>query len=198
MNDTIEGIKQQLAQLKELHATGVLPDAEFAEGKATLERRILDLVLSAQPAPAAAPTASTNSVSSTSSTSASSATKPTAPVPAGTTAAKPSGLLLLGLAVGVVAIAAAGYLWKGTPPQSAAEGDAPQAQSADGQPAPHATNSDQIAAMTEKLAARLTDKADDVDRFDVLQVEQKGVRTTSRLLNLSDLNGRDRRPRDVD
>jgi len=54
MTNTIEGIKQQLAQLKELHATGVLPDAEFAEGKSTLERRILDLVLTAAPPPAAA------------------------------------------------------------------------------------------------------------------------------------------------
>ena len=35
MNPTIEGIKQQLAQLKELHASGVLPEAEFLEGKGT-------------------------------------------------------------------------------------------------------------------------------------------------------------------
>jgi cytochrome c-type biogenesis protein CcmH len=40
--------------------------------------------------------------------------------------------------------------------------------SADGQPAPHATNADQIAAMTEKLAARLKEKPEDVEGWSML------------------------------
>lgn len=160
MNPTIEGVKQQLAQLKELHASGVLPEAEFLEGKSTLERRILDMVLSGVPevapaAPAAAVQASTSAV----------AAPPSVPA---TGTAKPSGLLLAGLAVGVVAIAAAGYFWKGTPTPGAAEADSAQAVSADGKPAPHATNADQIAAMTEKLAQRLKDKPDDVEGWSML------------------------------
>ena len=156
MTNTIEGLKQKLAQLKELHATGVLPDAQFEEGKTTLERQILDLVLTGTPVAATAPAAA----------SAHAATPP--PVGATATAtAKPSGLLLAGLAVGVVAIAAAGYFWKGMP---TAQGEAEPAQmvSADGKPAPHATGAEQIAAMTDKLAQRLKEKPDDVEGWSML------------------------------
>jgi cytochrome c-type biogenesis protein CcmH len=165
MTNTIEGLKQKLAQLKELHATGVLPDAQFEEGKTVLERQILDLVLTGTPVSAPAPTAASAHVA------ASSPSPAPAPAPAGATAAvttvKPSGLLLAGLAVGVVAIAAAGYLWKGTP---TAQGEAEPAQmvSADGKPAPHATGAEQIAAMTEKLAQRLKEKPDDVEGWSML------------------------------
>ena len=44
MNNTIEALKQKLAQLKQLHASGVLSDEKFEEGKSQLERQILDLV----------------------------------------------------------------------------------------------------------------------------------------------------------
>ena len=155
MTDTIDTLKQQLAQLKELHATGVLPDAQFEEGKATLERRILDLVLSgpAVAAPQAKPAQAKAAVAA-----------PAAPAP--DAAAKPSGLLLAALVVGVLAIAGGGYLWKGMPSQGQAE--APQAMSADGKPAPHATGADQIAAMTEKLSERLKAKPDDVEGWSML------------------------------
>ena len=151
--DTIESLKTQLAQLKELHATGVLPDAQFEEGKATLERRILDLVLSgaaaaAQPAPEAkAPVAKAAEAATES-------------------AGKPSALLLAGLVVGVIAIAGGGYLWKGAPAQAPA--GMQQATSPDGKPAPHATGAEQIAAMTEKLAERLKAKPDDVEGWSML------------------------------
>lgn len=158
MTDTIETLKQQLAQLKELHATGVLPDAQFEEGKATLERRILDMVLSG-PA-AAAPQAKASPAKA-----APAAAAPVA-APAPEVAAKPSGLLLAALVVAVVAIAGGGYLWKGMPTQGSSE--APQAMSADGKPAPHATGAEQIAAMTEKLAERLKAKPDDVEGWSML------------------------------
>ena len=158
MNDTIEGIKQQLAQLKELHASGVLPEAEFLEGKATLERRILDLVLAGTPVVDAAPSISTAPPTAAASTQ---------PIPAAPVS-KPSSLLLVGLVVAVVAVAAGGYLWKGMPAAVPGATEGSQAVSADGQPAPHATNSDQIAAMTEKLAARLKDKPDDVEGWSML------------------------------
>jgi cytochrome c-type biogenesis protein CcmH len=154
MNNTIEALKQKLAQLKQLHASGVLPDEKFEEGKSALERQILDLVLSGAPASAAPQTAA-----------------PAKATPAdgaivGT--AKPSGLLMAGLAVGVVAIAAAGYFWKGTPTPQQGEAEQPQMLSADGKPAPHATGADQIAAMTEKLAQRLKEKPDDVEGWSML------------------------------
>jgi cytochrome c-type biogenesis protein CcmH len=157
MNDTIEGIKQQLAQLKELHASGVLPEAEFLEGKVTLERRILDLVLAGASVSAAAPAAT-----------APAATAPKAAALAPVPAAKPSGLLLVGLAVAVVAIAAGGYMWKGLPASGAGAAEGTQQAAADGSQPPHATNSDQIAAMTEKLAERLKSKPDDVEGWSML------------------------------
>ena len=144
MNDTLEGLKQKLAQLKALHASGVLPEQQFEEGKTALERQILDLVL-ATPAQANLPGATKI------------AAEPVA-------AAKPSGLLLGGLAVAIIAIAGAGYLWKGMP----APTEAAQTAAADGQAPQHSTNADQIAAMTEKLSARLKDKPDDVEGWSML------------------------------
>lgn len=167
MTNTIEGLKQKLAQLKELHASGVLPDDKFEEGKTTLERQILDLVLSGTPE-AAAPQAAAPVSAPAKAATAASATHAAAPSVAAA-AAKPSGLLLGGLAVGVVAIAAAGYFLIGRPPaQAQGEAEQPQMLSADGKPAPHATGADQIAAMTDKLAQRLKEKPDDVEGWSML------------------------------
>jgi cytochrome c-type biogenesis protein CcmH len=170
MNDTIESLKQKLAQLKELHASGVLPDAEFAEGKNTLERRILDLVLSGATAPASDATSAAVASSVPAAAPAKTAGSAAAPAAAPASAAKPSGLMLTGLAVAIVVLAAGGYLWKGMPAgattTAAAEG-AP-ATAADGTAAPHSTNTEQIAAMTEKLAERLKAKPDDVEGWSML------------------------------
>ncbi len=102
MDNPIETIKRQLSQLKELHETGVLPLAQYGEGKATLERRLLDHVLSGA---AVEPSAGV-------------ATAPVASVAAAVTASpqsKPSALMMAGLAVTVVALAGLGYWWKGSP-----------------------------------------------------------------------------------
>ena len=152
MNNTIEALKQKLAQLKQLHASGVLSDEKFEEGKSQLERQILDLVMSGATVEVPQSGASAKAT-------------PAAAATVGAT--KPSNLLLVGLAVGVVAIAAAGYFLIGKP---APQGDAeqPQMVSADGKPAPHATGADQIAAMTDKLAQRLKEKPDDVEGWSML------------------------------
>jgi cytochrome c-type biogenesis protein CcmH len=168
MTNTIEGIKQQLAQLKELHANGVLPEAEFLEGKATLERRILDLVLSAVPTPAPATTSAVPSADPVVAPVAAAAPTPARAGTPSAAPAKPSALLLAGLAVAVVAVAAGGYLWKGMPTAPMAGAEASQAMAADGKPAPHATNADQMAAMTDKLAQRLKDNPEDVDGWSML------------------------------
>jgi cytochrome c-type biogenesis protein CcmH len=152
MTNTIDSLKQKLDQLKQLHANGTLPDASFEEGKTVLERQILDLVLAGAPV-AAAPQAAAKVNASA------------APAPAG----KPPALLLAGLAVLIVAVAGAGYLWKSTPPpQAQGEGEQAQMTSADGKPAPHSTTSEQIVAMTEKLAERLKQKPDDVEGWSML------------------------------
>jgi cytochrome c-type biogenesis protein CcmH len=137
MENPIETIKRQLSQLKELHDTGAIPVAQFEKEKATLERRLLDYVLSgAVAAPAIATTAS-----------------PTASAALPEPQARPGWLLMVGLAVTVVALAGAGYWWKGSPE--------PQA-------APHATNAAQIAAMTDELVAHLKEQPNDAEAWSML------------------------------
>jgi cytochrome c-type biogenesis protein CcmH len=171
-SNPIETIKRQLAQLKELHDSGVMPQAQYDEGKATLERRILDLVLSGEALPATAPTTAPTAASASAPSSASASASTAASEATGAAlTAKPSNALVIGLAVGVVAIAAAGYFWKGAP--ELASGNAPQAQAnGEGNGAPqgqgHPTDQAQIAAMVEKLAARLKDKPDDADGWSML------------------------------
>jgi cytochrome c-type biogenesis protein CcmH len=154
MNDTIDGLKQKLARLKEQQADGTLSAAQFEEGKVALERQILDLVLSAAPQKAAsAATAAPGAIAAT-------------PLTASASAAKPSGLLLGGLLAGIVALAVAGYVWKGSPFAGAPE-SAQAAAGAGGAPQ-HSTNAEQIAAMTDKLAAHLQDTPDDVEGWTML------------------------------
>jgi cytochrome c-type biogenesis protein CcmH len=149
MNDTtIPTLKRQLQQLKELHEAGVLPQAQYDESKGALERRVLDLALgsdvAAQPVEAPKPD-------------------------------RAFALQLAGLAVGVVVvIAGAGYWWKGSTVRSPAMPTLPAAAvmpkaSAD-TPAgtPHATNFDQIAAMTERLAKRMKDRPNDAEGWAML------------------------------
>jgi cytochrome c-type biogenesis protein CcmH len=159
MNTTIATLKRQLMQLKELHETGALPAAQYEESKATLERRLLDEVLHgasdlAEPA-TTAPTPSTSNPSTANAA-------PTA------TTHRTSRPLLAGLMAGVVVIAAAGYWWKGSPAQMGLGSDASNT-SATGDPAsPHATNFDQIAAMTERLAERLKEQPQDAEGWAML------------------------------
>lgn len=171
--DTLDSLKQKLAQLTELHASNVLSIAQYEEAKAGVERRIVELVMSgatlASPAVPAVPVAAA-------ATSATVPAAPSAPLPpaAGSASAasgaaapaKPPMLLIAGIAVGVVVVALAGYLWKGSPAGLSGEGG--QAASADGKPTPHRTDAEQIAAMTEKLSERLKDKPDDVEGWTML------------------------------
>jgi len=147
--DTLDSLKQKLAQLADLHGSNVLSTAQFEEAKATLERRIVELVMSGAPSAQAAATLI-------------SAGNPAA-VPA-----RPSRMLVAGMAIGVVVLAIAGYLWKGSPAGLAGDNGGGQAASADGKAAPHKTDTDQIVAMTEKLAERLKDKPDDADGWTML------------------------------
>jgi len=79
----------------------------------------------------------------------------TEPVPE-IAAARPSARLLIGLSVSVLAVALAGYTWKGSPglkPTPAAAAAAPDAE--------EQAMRLQIEAMVDKLAQRLKDKPDD-------------------------------------
>ena len=180
--ESVESLKHKLAQLKELHASGVLSDAHFDDARNTLERRIIEQVMagpaSPVPAPAFAPSeASPASANAAASVSAATAALPAAASPASATTAtaaaragrtKPSPLLLSGLGVAVLAVAVAGYAWKGSPGGARQAPDAAAEATVDGKPAPHAVGTDQITAMTEKLAERLQAQPDDADGWSML------------------------------
>ncbi len=97
LQSMITPFKRQLAELKDQHAAGAIPQADFEQQTAALERRLLDMVLyeSADDAAVVAPR-------------------------------KVSGRWLAGLALGIVLLAAAGYWFTAVPAleaQMAAEGE---------------------------------------------------------------------------
>ena len=167
MENPIDTIKRQLAQLKELHESGVMSQVQYEEGKTTLERRLLDMVLSG----AALPTAAVEVAEATSTPDR--AQIDGARVVAGTTPApsraKPSLNLMAMLSVLVVLVAGAGYLWKGTPVQPVGATVMGDGATADGQNGTaHTTDNAQISAMVEKLAERLKAQPNDADGWSML------------------------------
>ncbi|QCB45697.1 hypothetical protein [Hydrogenophaga sp. PAMC20947] len=158
MTQDIPTLRRQLDQLKELHESGVLPAAQYEESKVSLERKIIDLVMSGAadkaPVSAAAPGAPGD--------------EPVASaVPV---AARQSRSLIAGLTAAVVVAAATGYWYMGSPEQLNAS---PQDNVSTGpvgteQATPHATSQEEIAGMAEKLAARMKDTPEDAEGWAML------------------------------
>jgi cytochrome c-type biogenesis protein CcmH len=154
MTQSISSLKLQLQQLKELADSGVLPPEQYETSKALIERRILDLVLQGAPETAAVP---------------SSPTPVGEALPNNTT--RTSKGLLISLGLGVVVIAAAGYAWKGSPDLAqgnSASTSASASSNGSAENAPHTTNFDAIASMTDKLAARLKEQPADAEGWAML------------------------------
>ena len=152
MQASIETLKSQLQQLKQLHETGALAQAEYQSSKAGLERRLVDLVL-AGGVPAVPAQARPHA-------------QAPAPLPLANLAAAQLGSLppsrrLLGVLGGfVLVVAAAGYALTGSPSLLVAPGPPAVAGAAahEGAAAPHAVSPDQIAEMAQRLAARLKEQ----------------------------------------
>jgi cytochrome c-type biogenesis protein CcmH len=142
MTDTVTALRQQLQQLRELHASGVLNDTQYAESRAPLERKLADLVLAGADPGAVAAEAPTQS----------------------------NPLKWAGLGGLAVVLAVAGYWWTGSPRNAGlAPAASPPVAAADpAASAPHALGSDEITAMTERLAARLKDRPDDAEGWSML------------------------------
>ena len=150
MREDISSLKQQLQHIQEQLVAGTLPPAQYEEEKATLERRLVDQVLASKSTPDG------------------------------------SVRLFAGIALVVVTIAAAGYWWTaarapsgsasanahaGAMSGAAAPGMAGMAATAApamGSSAPHGTDSDQVASMVDRLAARLKDKPQDAEGWAML------------------------------
>ncbi|MEY4750907.1 MAG: hypothetical protein RIQ60_3121 [Pseudomonadota bacterium] len=157
MTDTVASLKEQLLHAQQLHASGALDVAAYEQAKATLERKLLDLVMAGAPVaePAAAPAA------------------PVAPSPATVAArqaaaiqpVRPRRSTLLAAGAFVLLVGVAGYLWMGRPALVSQSGASAAAEAAS---APHALGMDQIAGLVDKLKARLKEKPDDAEGWAML------------------------------
>jgi cytochrome c-type biogenesis protein CcmH len=159
MTNTIPSLKHQLTQLKNLHESGALQTAHYEASKAAVERQLLDLVMQDEGINHAATLAPEANPSAPQFTPL--GNPPNTP----TITAKPSYRLLGAICIGIAAIAGAGYLWNGAPSQLGL-GSANSTEAAAG--SPHATNFDQIAAMTDKLANRLKEQPNDAEGWAML------------------------------
>lgn len=138
----VEGLRVQLAQLKELHAAGTLTDEQFDAGRQLVEKKLLDVLAEAPASAAAAPAAQA-----------------------------PSARMAAAMVAFVVVFASAGYVWLGSPGHAAGgrEAAAPMAAGDDaGAAAPHPLTAEQVARMIEQLAQRLKTKPDDADGWQML------------------------------
>ena len=151
MTDTTSRLREQLLELSRQHESGALDKTRYESRKAALERKLLDAVL-------ATPGASAQAASPDHAT-------PAAAV------ARPSGLVWVGVAVVVVAVAAVGYGLTGAPgeigkaPAGFAAGDG---NTAGGEAAPHALGRAQMEEMVAKLAERMKNRPDDAEGWAIL------------------------------
>lgn len=151
MTENVQTLRRQLQQLQELHDGGALVDAAYVDSKAALERRLLERVMSGDTAADTSPSAR--------------------PIDS---AVRPSRRLLAGLGAAIVAVAAAGYWWTGSPRQAGlAAGPARPASAAApevdaGPNGAHAVSPEQIADLADKLARRLEERPDDAEGWAML------------------------------
>ncbi len=136
---SVGAAQKRLRRLAARHAAGEIDAAQLAAERMRIEQEVGRSLLAAgaQAAPAAPPEA----------------------VPA-----RPSRRLVGALAVAVLAVACAGYAWKGSPfPRRGAAG--PEAAAGGGA---DATSLPQIAEMVDKLAARMKERPDDAEGWIML------------------------------
>lgn len=145
-SDPLVALRSQLQQLDTLHATGALDDAAHAEGRARLERRIVDTVARGGTAPSAGGAEG----------------RVARPVP---------GLLPVALGLGL-AVVASGYVWLGRP--DALDRPAPGAGfrmgtgTTSAQTAPHTMDTTQMRQLVDTLAQRLTADPADAEGWTML------------------------------
>lgn len=152
MNADIATLRQQLRQLQSLHEDGSLSAQAYERSRGELERKLLDAVMSDEPAGAVGPAASA-----------------ARPSPKG-----PSRRVVIAAAAVVLAVAGLGYWWAGTPHPAPGTAVAPQAAAPSAAPSeapassPHALSFEQIGDMASRLAERLKQNPQDAQGWAML------------------------------
>jgi cytochrome c-type biogenesis protein CcmH len=136
MSDPITTLRAQLQQLEARHRDGALGPKDYEQKRAALERELVDQVLKA---PVAVPDDA---------------------------APRPSKRLLATLAAAVLAVAAGGYAWTGSPGLMAGVPTAPPV--AEGSPHDGGAGAEQFAAAVERLAEKLKDQPDNAEGWAML------------------------------
>ena len=179
MVSDIDALRRQLQQLQSAHDDGSVDSASYQREREALEMRIVESVMQGDlPTPIPTPV-STPAAAETTAASA-------APAPSSGAVRTPWRLLSV-VAVGVLAIAAAGYSWTGSP-RAAIE--PPQAMQA---AAP--ADAGQIAAMVDKLAKHLQEQPGDAEGWRMLgrsyQVLSRPTDAVAAFAKAVALNGND-------
>lgn len=146
MDQDLSALRQQLVQLKALHDSGALSAAQFDESRTRLEKRIVELVMGGAAEPAAGAASASQASDSES--------------------VRPSPKLLALLTTVVLVVAGAGYAWTGMHAQGGPDaGEAATSAEAGAGGNPQV---EQIAAMVDKLAARMKEQPDDAEGWAML------------------------------
>lgn len=145
MTTDLATLRRELQQLEERRAGGALADDDdaYAQRRAQLERQIVERVMQGGN-PIVEPAAATE-----------------------TPAPRPSRRLSAAVAVGVVALAIAGYWWTGSPDLAIGTASTTAPHAGD-DAASHNVGPAQIAAMVERLASRLQDRPEDAGGWAML------------------------------
>jgi cytochrome c-type biogenesis protein CcmH len=138
MTDPITTLRGKLQQLEAQHKGGAIGKKEYERARAAVERELLDRVLATPVAPTTVTAAQ---------------------------APRPSGRLLATLTAVVLGVAVGGYWWTGAP--SLVSGVPVAAAGADAK-SPHDTSSEQMTALTERLAERMKSTPDDAEGWSML------------------------------
>lgn len=138
MTDPITTLRGKLQQLEAQHKGGAIGKKEYERARAAVERELLDRVLATPAAPTTVTAAQ---------------------------APRPSGRLVATLTAVVLGVAVGGYWWTGAP--SLVSG-VPVAAAGTDAKSPHDTSSEQMTALTERLAERMKSTPDDAEGWSML------------------------------